>query len=170
MCPGDLQVTPSETSLEASPGRSIARSTRSQTFADVPSMRILQLIPQTKVGGLETYSFNISAEFARRGHDVLLLANRNNGLLFDRDRVVVGVHSAVGSNTTTFAEMPASRGRPCLASRPAMLAGPMDIRSKKRSMSSATDVFTAAAAHSSPVTPGGASSNAVSFSAAAWGA
>jgi glycosyltransferase involved in cell wall biosynthesis len=49
-------------------------------------MRVLQLISQTVIGGAETFGFSLSAELARRGHDVLLLANRANGRLFERER------------------------------------------------------------------------------------
>lgn len=49
-------------------------------------MRILQLISQTFIGGAETFGFAVSAELARRGHEVLLLANRLNGPLFEKER------------------------------------------------------------------------------------
>lgn len=48
-------------------------------------MRILQLIPQTVIGGAEGFGFTLSAELARRGHEVLLLSNRANGPLFTRE-------------------------------------------------------------------------------------
>jgi glycosyltransferase involved in cell wall biosynthesis len=47
-------------------------------------VRVIQLISQTMIGGAEGFGFTLSAELARRGHDVLLLANRANGPLFDR--------------------------------------------------------------------------------------
>jgi len=47
-------------------------------------MRILQLVAQTKVGGAENFGFALGSELARRGHDVLLLANRDNGPLLER--------------------------------------------------------------------------------------
>ncbi len=49
-------------------------------------MRILQLIPETRLGGAESFGFMLSVELARRGHDVLLLATYANGPLFDRMR------------------------------------------------------------------------------------
>ena len=49
-------------------------------------MRIVQLIAQNTIGGAETFGYAVSAELARRGHDVLLLANRDNGPLFERER------------------------------------------------------------------------------------
>jgi glycosyltransferase involved in cell wall biosynthesis len=48
-------------------------------------VRILQIIPQTRQGGMETFGYVLSAELARRGHEVLLLANRDNGPLLQRD-------------------------------------------------------------------------------------
>lgn len=47
-------------------------------------MRILQLVAQTKVGGAENFGFALGSELARRGHEVLLLANRDNGPLLQR--------------------------------------------------------------------------------------
>lgn len=47
-------------------------------------MRVLQLISQTKVGGAESFGHSLCCELARRGHQVLLLANRANGPLFER--------------------------------------------------------------------------------------
>ena len=47
-------------------------------------MRILQLIAQSKLGGAESVGFTLAAEFARRGHETLLLSNRRNGPLLDR--------------------------------------------------------------------------------------
>ena len=44
------------------------------------------MISQTFIGGAETFAFAVSAELARRGHDVLLIANRLNGPLFDKER------------------------------------------------------------------------------------
>lgn len=49
-------------------------------------MRILQLIPQSKLGGAESVGFTLAAEFARRGHETLLLSNRDNGPLLARPR------------------------------------------------------------------------------------
>lgn len=49
-------------------------------------MRILQLISQTTIGGAEIFGCTLGVELARRGHEVLLLANRENGPLFDRER------------------------------------------------------------------------------------
>jgi glycosyltransferase involved in cell wall biosynthesis len=49
-------------------------------------MRILQVISQTFIGGAETFGYDVCAELARRGHDILLLANRLNGPLFDKQR------------------------------------------------------------------------------------
>ena len=49
-------------------------------------MRVVQLIAQNTIGGAETVGYTISVELARRGHDVLLLANRDNGPLFERER------------------------------------------------------------------------------------
>ena len=51
-------------------------------------MRIIQLIPQTVLGGAESYGFTLATEFARRGHQVLLLANRSNGPLLEREASV----------------------------------------------------------------------------------
>jgi len=48
-------------------------------------MRIVQLISQTVIGGAENFAFLLSAELTRRGHDVVLLANRRNGRLFDQE-------------------------------------------------------------------------------------
>jgi glycosyltransferase involved in cell wall biosynthesis len=48
-------------------------------------MRIIQLIPQNVLGGAESYGFTLGAAMARRGHEVLLLANRDNGPLFARE-------------------------------------------------------------------------------------
>ncbi len=44
------------------------------------------MISQTVIGGAESFGFGLSAELARRGHEVLLLANRKNGELFARPR------------------------------------------------------------------------------------
>lgn len=49
-------------------------------------MRIVQLVSQTTVGGAESFGFVLSRELARRGHEVLLLANRANGPLFEREK------------------------------------------------------------------------------------
>lgn len=49
-------------------------------------MRIVQLIAQNTIGGAEAFGYAVSAELAHRGHDVLLLANRDNGPLFERER------------------------------------------------------------------------------------
>lgn len=49
-------------------------------------MRILQLVPQSRVGGAENVGFTLAAEFARRGHQTLLLSNRDNGPLLTRER------------------------------------------------------------------------------------
>ncbi len=49
-------------------------------------MRILQLIPQSKLGGAESVGFTLAAEFARRGHATFLLSNRDNGPLLARPR------------------------------------------------------------------------------------
>jgi glycosyltransferase involved in cell wall biosynthesis len=49
-------------------------------------MRILQLISQTVLGGAESFGFSLGSELARRGHDVLLVANRLNGPLLERER------------------------------------------------------------------------------------
>ena len=48
-------------------------------------MRIVQLIAQNVLGGAESYGFAIGSAMARRGHEVLLLANRDNGPLFQRE-------------------------------------------------------------------------------------
>lgn len=48
-------------------------------------MRVLQLISQTVIGGAESFGFVLGSELANRGHDVLLLANRANGPLFERE-------------------------------------------------------------------------------------
>ncbi|MDM7915519.1 MAG: glycosyltransferase family 4 protein [Candidatus Eisenbacteria bacterium] len=48
-------------------------------------LRIVQLVSQTVIGGAETFGFELSAALARRGHEVLLLANRANGPLFERE-------------------------------------------------------------------------------------
>ncbi len=47
-------------------------------------MRILQLVTQTKVGGAESFALSLSAALARRGHEVRILAHRDNGPLFER--------------------------------------------------------------------------------------
>lgn len=49
-------------------------------------MRVLQIISQTAVGGAESFAHALSCELSRRGHAVLLLANRDNGPLFERPR------------------------------------------------------------------------------------
>ncbi len=66
------------------PRRISAAPVRFANNLEVPVLRILQLIGQTVVGGAESFAFNLSAELARRGHEVLLLANRSNGPLFSR--------------------------------------------------------------------------------------
>ena len=48
-------------------------------------MRIIQLIPQNVLGGAESYGFTLGAAMTQRGHEVLLLANRDNGPLFERE-------------------------------------------------------------------------------------
>lgn len=48
-------------------------------------MRIIQLIPQNVLGGAESYGYTLGSAMARRGHEVLLLANRDNGPLFERE-------------------------------------------------------------------------------------
>jgi glycosyltransferase involved in cell wall biosynthesis len=52
----------------------------------VSGLRILQLIPQTKLGGAESFAYALSCELARRGHQVLILSNRANGPLFSKPR------------------------------------------------------------------------------------
>jgi len=47
-------------------------------------VRILQLVTQTKVGGAESFALELSAALMRRGHDVRLLAHRDNGPLLER--------------------------------------------------------------------------------------
>ncbi|MCC7140560.1 MAG: glycosyltransferase family 4 protein [Candidatus Eisenbacteria bacterium] len=47
-------------------------------------MRILQIVTQTKVGGAESFALSLSGALARRGHEVRLLANRDNGPLLER--------------------------------------------------------------------------------------
>jgi glycosyltransferase involved in cell wall biosynthesis len=49
-------------------------------------MRVLQIISQTFIGGAESFAYSICAELARRDHQVLLLANRLNGPLFEKPR------------------------------------------------------------------------------------
>jgi len=49
-------------------------------------MRILQIIPQSRIGGAESVGFLLAAEEARRGHPTLLLSNRANGPLLERPR------------------------------------------------------------------------------------
>ncbi len=47
-------------------------------------MRILQLVSQTKVGGAESFALLLSAALQARGHQVRILAHRDNGPLFAR--------------------------------------------------------------------------------------
>jgi glycosyltransferase involved in cell wall biosynthesis len=47
-------------------------------------MRILQLITQTKVGGAESFALNLAVALQARGHEVRILAHRDNGPLFAR--------------------------------------------------------------------------------------
>ncbi len=49
-------------------------------------MRIIQLIAGTAIGGAESFAFEVASELARRGHEVLLLSNRDDGPLFRRAR------------------------------------------------------------------------------------
>ena len=49
-------------------------------------MRVLQLIPQTTLGGAETFAYTLGRELTLRGHEVMILANRSNGPLFDLER------------------------------------------------------------------------------------
>ena len=45
----------------------------------------MQLISQTVIGGAESFGFELADNLSRRGHEVLLLANRKNGPLFERE-------------------------------------------------------------------------------------
>jgi glycosyltransferase involved in cell wall biosynthesis len=49
-------------------------------------MRVLQIISQTFIGGAENFAYSVCSELARRDHSVLLLANRLNGPLFEKER------------------------------------------------------------------------------------
>jgi len=49
-------------------------------------VRIIQLIPQNQLGGLECLAYRVSSQLSSRGHEVLLLSNRDNGPLFDQNR------------------------------------------------------------------------------------
>ena len=49
-------------------------------------MRIIQLISQTQLGGLECLAYRLSSELSGRGHSILLLSNRENGPLFEQKR------------------------------------------------------------------------------------
>jgi glycosyltransferase involved in cell wall biosynthesis len=81
-------------------------------------MRILQLVPQSRVGGAENVGFTLAAELARRGHQTLLLSNRDNGPLLARERPAGMDVGALNRTSRLDPRMPSFLGGAIRAFRP----------------------------------------------------